>query len=125
MKQLKEIEHISKEAITIYLLKRIGDKALVANYTDSEQFQGYEVHIIQKQKAKDAVIGGVRVHFEARERYRRCSEFGHYAWHYATLSAVYENHPEFSAYDAHIVDLTQTVEQNSKKTGNTIRRVGA
>ena len=117
MKELEKVKNVSKDGITIYLLKRVGDKALVVNYANSStrSFGGFEVHIIKKQKEKDITLGGVKIHLEEAEKYRSAKQFGTKAWIYPTLDLVYEAHPEFKPFAVEIVDSNATVLTNTTK----------
>jgi len=116
MKELEKIKNVSKDGITIYLLKRLGEKALVANYTNpSRNPQGFEVHIIRKQKEQDSMISGMKVHYDEAEKYRCAREFGYKAWAYPSLDLVFENHPEFKPFAVEIVDLNKEILINAAK----------
>lgn len=93
---LKEFKPIEKEfngrgqqkCFYFKCLKRVGDIALYEKSSTDGVGKWWEVVVIRKQEASDNLIGGVVVHFEAKERYPSDEQFGVDGWCYSTLSAA-------------------------------------
>ena len=94
--------------IWIVLLKDLGNYALYLNKSGN-YFSGFEVHKIRIKKAreinfkpKDGKV--IKVSIPERRALAFSEEFGHYAWTYPTLKAVYAEHPNFKKYNDEITE---------------------
>lgn len=97
MEPLVDTKHSEKEGVTIHLLARVHDKALVLSFS-GKHFTGFEVHKIKIQKAGSMIQNGKRVEFKEKEVYRTGAEFGFNAWHYPNLELALIDHPEFKPF---------------------------
>jgi len=106
--------------ITINLLKRLNGhfqhgrstKIGIALYSNKTQydniFQGFEVHLIRKQKEttriyKNADGKEVKITYSESEIIANSKEFGAYAWSFPNLSDVYHDFPQFQNHHDEIV----------------------
>jgi len=97
MEPLVEKKHSEREGVTIFLLARIKEKALVASFT-GKHFSGFEVHLIKVQKEGTQTINGHEIHYQEKELYRTGRDFGVSAWHYPYLELALIDHPEFKSF---------------------------
>lgn len=62
------------------LLVAKTDLGFVYKTTDEFGIVSYEVFERKEQKAQDIIMGGEKVHYDAKVVYPKTSDFGHWAW---------------------------------------------
>lgn len=91
---MEEYEPLQEEyklnGMTLKLVKKERNVAMLQVITSSGRPSGYEVHLIRYQKGRTRFMYGKEVTFKQKEALRGNEEFGTYAWHLATLERAEE-----------------------------------
>lgn len=99
MKRLPE--KITRGDFTFKLMKRTKHVAMYAQWVyvlhlNRQYFLAYEVFEIKRQKERTSIMGGVEVHFEAKENYPHDESFGTSAFAITDLDRAEDKFEELS-----------------------------